>query len=207
MIALSCCEIRRSSSATRASSVADRLSDTTTVPLSTWLASSPMMSFARSRSESDLATRLCSTMLSSRLTSSATEAPCAADWFSSILAPVLLGAQLLRVFGVLQHFRQQIFQLVVTGHLVAQVSQLGARFEQLAQRLDLLDNGFGAEVFKRTELQVDAKAATVFRQRVRHLERRARLHALHHFVKVVAVDVDELAVAQLGLLHFGLARQ
>ena len=60
--ALSCVEMRRSSSAMRASMLAERLSEMVTVPAMTSRTSSPMMSLARACSTSVLATLLRATM-------------------------------------------------------------------------------------------------------------------------------------------------
>src|SRR5690606_16941201 len=117
-------------SATRASRVRLRLSETTTVPSSTSLASSEMMSLARWCSAPDLATLLWSTIWSSRPASSTVVAASPAVIASAAMVLLLVArAELLELFGVVEYVVQQVFELLVAGQLVAQVGELGARLE------------------------------------------------------------------------------
>src|SRR5690606_22068200 len=208
MIALSCSEMIRSSSATRASRVRLRLSETTTVPSSTSLASSEMMSLARWCSAPDLATLLCSTIWSSSPASSTVVAASPAVIASAAMVLLLVtGAKLLELLGGVEYVVQQVFEFLVTGKLVAQVRQLGARFQQLAQRLDLVDHRFGPEVVDRLEVEFDGELAAFVADLVRDAIHGARRHAFHHLVEVVQVDVDELAVLHLRQRLLGLAAE
>src|SRR5690349_13369592 len=150
----------------RASSVAPRLSETTTVPAITSPTSSPIRSLARSRSVSERATRLCVSRLSS---SDAGDSAVAAGRRSSRTDCMDMGLSLpavadfpvepAQLVGVGQHVAEQVFELFVAGHLVAQLGQSRARFEQCAQRLDLTHHRFGAEILQLVERQVDGELA------------------------------------------------
>src|SRR5690606_10056486 len=205
MIAESCSEMIRSSSATRASRVRLRLSETTTVPSSTSLASSEMMSLARRCSASDLATLLCSTIWSSSPVSSTMVAASPAMIASAAMALLLVtGSKLLELLGVVEYVVQQVFELLVAGQLVAQVRELRTRLEQLAQRLDLPDYRLGAEVIHRLEPEFDAELAAFVADPVGDAVHGARRHAFHHLVEVVEIDVDEPAILQLRQWLLGL---
>ena len=110
--------------------------------------------------------------------------------------------ELLERVGVLQDLLDQAFQFLGAVDLGQQVAEFVAGFQQLAQRLDLLDDVGGIEVVQRAELQLDGHLAAVALQRVFHLQVQARRHPRHDLVEVVAVDLDELAVLQ-GLQRLG----
>src|SRR5450830_844254 len=200
MTAESCSEIMRSSCATRASRVADRLSEMTTVPCITWLTSSPIRSLARACSVLVAATRLCSMISSSRSISPACAGICAAASAGVVLIKalisVLLLAQAVQLFRAAQDFGEDVFQPLVPGQLVAQVGQLGARFHQPGQGRHLAHHRLGTEVGHLAELQLHGELAALLAQMVRHAELGHRRHRAQHLVEIVGVDVDEVAVLE-----------
>src|SRR5450830_746112 len=105
-----------------------------------------MMSLARSCSTLDLATLLCSTIWSNRLSPSSNVAVCAAGLSCADMSASLGGFEAGQLAGVIQYLAQNIFQLFVTGQFVTQVRQLGARLQQLGQWFDLAHHSFRTEV-------------------------------------------------------------
>ncbi len=70
---------------------------------------------------------------------------------------------------------------------------MGARFEQLVQRVDLARHGGGAEVVHAFKGDVQAQVAFAG-QLVGHVERDAWLHGLEARVEVVDIHFEELAI-------------
>ena len=87
----------------------------------------------------------------------------------------------------------QLLGAALAVHVGHQVGQLRARLEQLGEAVDLARDRRRREVVHALEGDVDGEVAFAG-QRVRHLERDARLHRLHAAVEVVDVDLEELAV-------------
>src|SRR6185295_5146885 len=133
-----------------------------------------------------------------------------ADWdlapFASLaiaaLLPALarpdLAADLLQHVGVADDLLQLVGQLVVAVHLGQQGLELQAGLQQLAERLDLPDHLLRLEVLERVELELDRHLGVVVAELVVDPVGQARLHAPHHRVEVVPVDLHELAVPQAG---------
>src|SRR5262245_18897938 len=119
-----------------------------------------MMSLARRCSVADFATLLCSMIRSSRpgsITSPSAAEPAARATSIVMRSFLPFHTHLLELLGIVQDLGHQVFKLLVTGQLVAQFGQLGTRFEQASQRLDLACNGFRSKIFDRFENQFDTK--------------------------------------------------
>src|SRR5688572_13401969 len=100
----------------------------------------------------------------------ASGAPSGALVLSDICVSSLGGfLDLLLAVGVGGDVLEQDVEVVVAVELGEQVVQALARFEQLAQRLDLLDQALGPQVFQTAEAQLDVQlAAVVLAQPVVH---------------------------------------
>src|SRR5688500_617074 len=125
---------------------------------STCVTNSPMRSREWGICDSCRAILPFSMMESSRLSSAAAvSAACPSGLgVSSFLAiPVTsyAGFDLLHVVGVLDRVARQRVERGVAVELGAQVGELGARLEECAQRLDLLEDVDGAEVVERGEVE------------------------------------------------------
>jgi hypothetical protein len=59
----------------------------------------------------------------------------------------------------------------------------------------------GRKVGHLAELQFDPELAALLAQHVRHAEAGHRRHAIHHFIEVAGIDVDEVTVLQALLLE------
>nr|GEU28409.1 hypothetical protein [Tanacetum cinerariifolium] len=103
--------------------------------------------------------------------------------------------------------RPLVVELVIAIEFSEQVAQLLAHFEQLGQSRYLLHDRLGMKIVEGLEVQFDLQAAVLAGQRVRHRQVQARRDLLHHFIKIVAVDVDQAARLELGRRHQRLARQ
>src|SRR5215813_6716455 len=114
--------------------------------------------------------------------------------------------QLLPQLGVFQDFDQLLFQLVVAVHLREQVRQPLAGFDQPAQRLDLIDYVVGMKIIQLVEFQFDVELAAVVGDLVVHAIGQARFHSGHDLVEIVAVNLDELSILELGQRLLLLAR-
>src|ERR1700730_16084856 len=143
-----------------------------------------------------------------------------ADWdlapFGSLaISPILLAAvgrsdlaaDLLQHVGVADDLLQLLGQLVIAVHLGQQRLQLQTCLPQRAEGLDLPDGLLRFEVLERVELQLDRHLGIVVAELVVDPEREPGLHAPHHRVEVVAIDLHELAVPQARQRLLGLPGQ
>ena len=104
--------------------------------------------------------------------------------------------ELLHLVGVLQDLFQQVLQVVGAVDLGQQVAELVAGLQQLAQRLDLLDDFAGSKSSIELNLSCTAISLPSPLSVFSTLQVQARASSGHHVVEVVAVDLDELAVLQ-----------
>ena len=95
--------------------------------------------------------------------------------------------------GSLQHLGDQLLGAALAVHIGQQVRELGARLEQLVQRIDLARHRGRREVVHALEGDVDGDVALAG-QRVGNHEGDPRLHRLHSIVEVVDVDLEEFAI-------------
>jgi hypothetical protein len=102
--------------------------------------------------------------------------------------------------GVAERRLEHLVELLVGLQRAAQVGQLRAQVEQLAQRLHLAGDGVGREVVDAAEVEVDGQLGRVglLAQLVLDGEREVRLHARQHVVEVVGRDLDELPLLERG---------
>jgi hypothetical protein len=80
------------------------------------------------------------------------------------------------------------------------------RLQQLGQPRHLLDQGFGMEVGELLEVQLNAQIAFALGG-VGHGQVQARADLAQDFVEIVAVDLDEAALFQLGQRRGRLTRK
>jgi hypothetical protein len=113
-----------------------------------------------------------------------------------ILVLLRVLAQAVQLFGIAQHLVEDVFELVVAGQLVAQVGQLAARLQQPFQRRHLLHHGFRDGSRPSRGTAAARRIRRLPRQVVLDAEAGDRRDAVQHFVEVVGVDADELAVLQ-----------
>ena len=78
-----------------------------------------------------------------------------------------------------------------------QIGQPAARVEQLAQRLNLVDDILGLKIFQIPEIKLHPEFRGVVGQLVIDFVGKSRLHTGQHLVKVVAVDVYKFAILEL----------
>ena len=171
---MSCFESSASIWAIRALIIAWVSFDTVIVPAMTWSTNSPIRSLARARCSSSRARRPCAMIWSSRLGLLGSVGAAAAGRRSGSvrrrahLRPPRPGrrpgrSRRLSFFsdvGVVDHVLEQLLELVVAVHLVQQVRQPLAGLEELAERLDLLDDLLGLEVVDVAEPQLDVRSSS-----------------------------------------------
>src|SRR4051794_39954911 len=177
-----------------------------------WCTNSPTRSLARVFCSGSRASfPLSMIWSSSEALPSAAAAPAAAAAASGVSSAIGSSLErsldLLLALGVRGDLLQQGHEVVVAVEFGDEVVQALARFEELAQRLDLLHERLRPEVADVRELQLDHQLAVVVLQPVRNGEGQTRPDRLHHVVEVVAVDLHELARLDRRRRVLGLARQ
>src|SRR5919199_1566 len=180
MTSLSCAESSSSICAMRALIIASVSGAMVTVPLSTSLTKFLTRSLPRSRAAGSRPSRPSSTMRSRSPTSAAppVRALCCWDWISISDIGRSRGdlrPQLPHRFCVVDGFLQDLLKLVVPLQPAAQVGELTAQLEELAQRLHLLGDPVGGEVVEALELQLDADLVAARLELVLDRELEARL--------------------------------
>src|SRR5262249_27789449 len=157
---------------------------------------SPIRSLASARCSSSRARRPCAMILSSRLDSGSALAAGAVDGagfcsglllISSLLhsgpGPAGFLAELLERFGVADDVLEQLLERFVTVHLVEQIGESLAGFQQLAERLDLLGDLFRLEVAELAESEFDVDLRPIVLEDVVRLECKMRFHSGQHLVE------------------------
>src|SRR5687768_3755024 len=125
-----------------------------------WLSSRASLPLAMISSSSDASP--CVSTAAAAAAGWASGAPSGALVLSDICVSSLGGfLDLLLALGVRGDVLEQDVQVVVAVELGQQVVEALAGFEQLAQRLDLLDQALGAQVVQAAEAELDVQLAAV----------------------------------------------
>src|SRR5437899_2649305 len=105
-------------------------------------------------------------------------------------------ADLFQQLGVADDLAQFFAQAVVPVGLRKKRRKLRARLEQFAQGFDLSGHLLGLEILQAIEPQLDGQLRVVVGELIVDAVGQAGLHPVHHGIKVVAIDVEELTVPQ-----------
>src|SRR6266545_708164 len=117
--------------------------------------------------------------------------------------------ELLALLFVGQSRLEDFLEFLVALDLAAQIGELPAQLEELAQRLNLLRDPIRREVIQAREVHFhgDLSGVRIVGQLVVHRDPQVRLHARDHVVKVVERDIDKSAVLQLRQLILRLTAE
>src|SRR6266849_1916074 len=85
---------------------------------------------------------------------------------------------------ILNHFLQEIVQLLVTDETAAEVRQAVAQFEQFAKRRDLMSDSGRLKIVHALEIQFDIELGIVLVETIRHFESQSWTDFLHDVVHV-----------------------
>ncbi len=80
--------------------------------------------------------------------------------------------------------------------LAHEIAQPAAGLEQRAQGRNLVEHAAGLEILDRVEAEIDRHDAARFAQLVVDLELETRRQPRHDLIEIVAVDLDEFALAE-----------
>jgi hypothetical protein len=94
-----------------------------------------------------------------------------------------------------QDLLEEALELLGAVDLAHQIAQFVAGLEEGFQGRDLFGDASGFEIVDRVELQADRHLAAVVRELVVHPEVQPRGHPGHDLIEIVAVDLDEFALA------------